>query len=279
MHRLSKNPANPVLALAQVPALVVVLGAALLWVSAAARAGDIFVYQTDDGSRLITDHPRVQSGYRLVKVYSESEVWYQTGQTDRKPRKIKTRPSNFDDLIAGVARQARLDPLLIKSVMHAESAFNPRAVSHKGASGLMQLMPGTAKRYGVSSIFDPHENTLGGALYLSDLLEQFNGKLDLALAGYNAGENAVIERGGIPPYPETRHYVKKVMRLYREYKTEACQQRGNSTLAPDARIISCSGSSPSTNLSSVGPAEPASPEPVSSSDVSSADERQWRPIE
>lgn len=271
MHRLSKHPANP--------ALVLALGAALLWVATPARAGDIFVYQTDDGSRLITDHPRVQSGYRLIKVYSESKIWYQTGQTDRKPRKIKTQPSSYDELIAGVARRASLDPLLIKSVMHAESAFNPRAVSHKGASGLMQLMPGTAKRYGVSSIFDPHENTMGGALYLSDLLDQFNGKLDLALAGYNAGENAVIERGGIPPYPETRRYVKKVMRLYREYKNEACQQRGNGALGADTRIISCSGSTSGTRLSSIGPVELSSSDKVTSADLSSADERQWRPIE
>jgi len=250
------------------------VGMATLWLSLPARGGDSYVSRADDGSRLITDHPRVQEGYRLIKVYSESEVWYQTGQTDRKPGPVKTRPSGYDDLIAGVARQARLDPLLIKSVMQTESAFNPRAVSHKGASGLMQLMPGTARRYGVSSIFDPHENALGGALYLSDLLEQFNGRLDLALAGYNAGENAVIERGGIPPYPETRRYVKKVMRLYQQYKSEACPQRRNGAIAADARIISCSASTSGAALGNISRVRSSTRDTVSS-----AEERQWRPIE
>lgn len=216
------------------------LAAAAVWLlSAPASAGDIYVYQASDGSRLITDHPRIEAGYRLIKVYSESKVWQQTGQRQRTAS-FRPKPSNFDGLIQSTAQQVSLDPMLIKSVMHAESAFNPNAVSRKGASGLMQLMPDTARRYGVASIFDPRQNTMGGARYLSFLLDRFDGDLELALAGYNAGENAVDQAGGVPPYAETRHYVKKVMRLYRQYRNKGCGRAGDDSV--NGRIISCSAS-------------------------------------
>jgi len=239
------------------------------------QADEIYVYQTEDGSRLITDHPRIQAGYRLLKVYSQATMRSQIREVRRAPGDFKPLPSSYDDLIANVARQARVDPMLIKSVMHAESAFNPRAVSRKGAAGLMQLMPGTAERYGVSSIFDPRQNILGGARYLNDLLELFNGRLELVLAGYNAGENAVLRRGGIPPYPETRHYVKKVMHLYREYRSKACRQGADTGLAADATIISCSGATAGAGFTNVGQLK-LTPPPDS---VSSADEGQWRPVQ
>lgn len=221
--------------------LACVAAGAVWLLSAPASAGDIYVYQASDGSRLITDHPRVEAGYRLIKVYSESKVWEQTGQRPSKAA-FKPRPSSYDNLIQSTARQVSLDPMLIKSVMHAESAFNPDAVSHKGASGLMQLMPGTARRYGVSSIFDPRQNVMGGARYLSFLLERFDGDLELALAGYNAGENAVDRSGGVPPYAETRRYVSKVMRLYRRYRNENCGRAANGEPAVEGRVISCSAS-------------------------------------
>jgi len=213
---------------------------ALCLISAPASAGNIFVYQAGDGSRLITDHPRVEPGYRLVKVYAESDIWQQTGR--RRAAPLKPRPSSFDSLIRSTAQQVSLDPMLIKSVMHAESGFKPNAVSHKGASGLMQLMPGTARRYGVTSIFDPRQNVMGGARYLSYLLERFNGDLELALAGYNAGENAVDDNGGVPPYAETRHYVRKVAALYQRYRNERCEQHLGDRTEFNARIISCSAS-------------------------------------
>jgi len=216
-------------------------GAALL-AAASAHAGDIYVYQADNGSRLITDHPRIEAGYRLIKVYSESNLWQETGRRQPRGAAVRPRPSSFDELIQRTAARVSLDPMLIKSVMHAESAFNPDAVSHKGASGLMQLMPATARRYGVSSVFDPRQNVMGGARYLSHLLDRFDGDLELALAGYNAGENAVDAAGGIPPYAETRHYVGKVMRLYREYRNQRCGRRGSDTAGIKGRIISCSAS-------------------------------------
>ena len=101
----------------------------------------------------------------------------------------------------------------------AESAFNPNALSRAGASGLMQLMPDTARRYGVRNIFDPVENVHGGVRYLKDLLAMFNGDMKLALAGYNAGENAVIRAGNrVPPYPETQNYVPKVIDIYHRFR-------------------------------------------------------------
>jgi hypothetical protein len=244
-------------------------GASGFW-AAGALGGDIFVYQSSNGSRLITDHPRMEPGYRLIKVYSESNIW---NQTSRTPAPVfKPRPSAFDHLISQAAYQVNLDPLLIKSVMHAESAFNPNAVSRKGASGLMQLMPATARRYGVSSRFDPHQNVMGGARYLSFLVDKFDGDLRLALAGYNAGENAVVETGGIPPYDETRRYVKKVLGLYRQYQAEGCEQHVGADSAYSGRIISCSAMAGArATVSNVRISTPAT--------VTSADEGGWRPMQ
>jgi soluble lytic murein transglycosylase-like protein len=123
-------------------------------------------------------------------------------------------PSLFDDLIADAAGRHSLDPKLIKSVMLVESAFNPAAVSPKGARGLMQLMPSTAARYGVRSIHDPLENISGGARYLADLITLFGGNLEKSLAAYNAGEGAVFRYGGVPPFDETRLYVHKTLTAY-----------------------------------------------------------------
>jgi len=107
-----------------------------------------------------------------------------------------------------------LEPALVLALIEAESAFNPQARSPKDAQGLMQLIPETARRFGVADPMDPVQNLHGGMAYLRWLLEHFAGDLELALAGYNAGERAVERYGGIPPYPETQHYVRKVTRLY-----------------------------------------------------------------
>jgi len=120
----------------------------------------------------------------------------------------------YTPLIEKAARQFQLDENLIHAVVRAESAYNADALSKKGAVGLMQLMPGTAQRYGVGNRNDPMQNLKGGVNYLSDLMFQFR-NITLALAAYNAGENAVIRYGNkIPPYAETRHYVQKVIGFY-----------------------------------------------------------------
>jgi soluble lytic murein transglycosylase-like protein len=120
--------------------------------------------------------------------------------------------------IAQIARKYSLDPMLLHAVISAESAFNPRARSPKGAMGLMQLMPATARRFGVYNAWDPFANIEGGARYLRWLLDQFKDHR-LALAAYNAGEGAVMRYGNrIPPYPETRTYVTRVQRFYTHYQ-------------------------------------------------------------
>ena len=131
-----------------------------------------------------------------------------------------TCEEEWDSLIGKMARRYQLDPFLVKAIMKVESDFDPYNVSHKGASGLMQLMPETAIECGVCDIFNPEENVEGGAKYLRYLLDAFKGDLKLALAGYNAGPNIVRKHKGIPPYRETRNYIKEVLYNYNYYKNE-----------------------------------------------------------
>jgi soluble lytic murein transglycosylase-like protein len=120
-----------------------------------------------------------------------------------------------DSFIVESGKRNSVDPLLIYSIMHQESSFKPRAMSYKGARGLMQLMPGTAARFGVSNVWDPKQNIEGGARYMRFLLDLFAGDIKLALAGYNAGEGAVIKYGyQVPPYSETQEYVRRIGRRY-----------------------------------------------------------------
>ncbi len=126
-----------------------------------------------------------------------------------------TGNASVDSFIVESGTRNSVDPLLLYSIMHQESTFKPRALSHKGASGLMQLMPGTARRFGVSSIWDPRQNVEGGARYMRFLLDLFKGDINLALAGYNAGEGAVMKYGyRVPPYNETQEYVRRISKRY-----------------------------------------------------------------
>jgi soluble lytic murein transglycosylase-like protein len=122
----------------------------------------------------------------------------------------------FEPLIRRAAQAAAVRPELVRAVIVVESAFNPHAVSKRGAVGLMQLRPETARRYGVADAFDPEQNVAGGARYLRDLLERYGNNLELTLAAYNAGEGAVERYGrSVPPFAETRRYVPAVLRVYR----------------------------------------------------------------
>jgi soluble lytic murein transglycosylase-like protein len=126
-----------------------------------------------------------------------------------------TSNARIDGLIRFYGNQNGIDPFLIYCLMSQESKFTSGAISPKGAMGLMQLMPGTAARYGVTSPYDVAQNIAGGSRYLKDLLKMFNGRIDLALAGYNAGEGAVMKYGNtIPPYNETQNYVKLIIKRY-----------------------------------------------------------------
>jgi len=123
--------------------------------------------------------------------------------------------TEIDNFIIDSGKRNSVDPLLLYSIMHQESSFKPRAVSYKGARGLMQLMPPTAVRFGVTNIWDPKQNIEGGARYMRFLLDLFGGDVNLALAGYNAGEGAVLKYGyNIPPYSETQEYVRRIGRRY-----------------------------------------------------------------
>ena len=127
----------------------------------------------------------------------------------------------YNSFIESAALTHGVASSLVKAVIHAESAFNPRAVSRKGARGLMQLMPGTANDMGVRNCFDPAQNIGGGARYLAFLLQRFDGNLKLAVAAYNAGPGAVEEFNGVPPYAETQSYVRRVLELKKRYDREA----------------------------------------------------------
>jgi soluble lytic murein transglycosylase-like protein len=128
--------------------------------------------------------------------------------------KQRNRRTRFDALIERYASDYNVDPVLVRAVIQVESDFNPQCVSNKGARGLMQLIPETARRYGVRSIFDPAENIRGGVHYLADLMALFNNDVHRALAAYNAGEGAVSRYGGIPPYEETTTYVRRALTVY-----------------------------------------------------------------
>lgn len=188
-------------------------------------AADVYKYVDAKGKIYFTDAPLEGQNFRLEwkrtakKIVSENAAKVIAMGRSRRPvaqvpSKLPARRSHYARTIEMVARQHNLYPELLHAVVRTESAYNPSAVSSAGATGLMQLMPGTAKRYKVKDIWDPVENLRGGAEYLRDLLDMFDNDLRLALAGYNAGENAVIKYGNrIPPYPETQRYVRKVLQF------------------------------------------------------------------
>jgi len=146
----------------------------------------------------------------------------------KKDKQLRTRlrisrtanPAEYDQLIRTCSDRYGVSASLIKAVIHAESGYNPNAVSNKGASGLMQLMPGTAKGLKVANSFDPKDNVEGGVKYLRFLLDTFHGDTSLALAAYNSGLGKVAKYGGIPPYAETRTYVTRVLSYMQSYQAK-----------------------------------------------------------
>lgn len=142
----------------------------------------------------------------------------------------------IDALIKDNGARFGVDPYLIFCIMEQESQFKPRVVSPKGARGLMQLMPGTARHFGVRRPFDPAENIMGGTRYLKQLLQNFGGRVDLVLAGYNAGEGAVLKFGrNVPPYRETRNYVQRISKRYGQNKSLVVPVAGQASTAPGLR--------------------------------------------
>jgi len=178
--------------------------------SVPARA-DVYKFRDADGQILLTDNPRLGRGMTLLQRFRFSYARPRSGGHAPALGELKKRIRHYEPLIRDAARQFDLAPDLIHAVILAESAYRPKARSPKGAMGLMQLMPATARRLGVDDPWDPAQNILGGAAYLRWLLDRYDGDLDLAVAAYNAGEGAVDRYGRqIPPYEETRNYVEKV---------------------------------------------------------------------
>jgi hypothetical protein len=146
----------------------------------------------------------------------------------KKPEKHcrPKRSALFQPIINRAASRYEVDPALVRAIIFAESGYNPAAVSHRGAMGLMQLMPGTAKAMGVEDCFDPEHNIYGGVRYFRKLFNQFDGDVTLALAAYNAGSRKVREFNGVPPYRATRHYIEKVLHYYHIYKDQQTEPLG-----------------------------------------------------
>ena len=188
-------------------------------VSAGIAHADIYRYVDADGAVHFTNVPQDSRFKVYLKEKRRADPVTETlaGEIryyDEKERARYAKP------IQDAAKATRLDAALIHAVISAESGYNPFARSRKGAAGLMQLMPETAKRYGVKNRLDPAQNINGGARYLRDLIRMFNNDVQLAVAAYNAGERAVVRAGNrIPPYQETMTYVPRVMSYYRKYRT------------------------------------------------------------
>jgi len=169
--------------------------------------GEALRLSLEGGGTIVVPAWRVV-GWRPIAAEPQRQL---AGAQQPRVTRWRSTAGMFADPIARAARVHRLDPALLTAMAEVESSFDPAAVSPKGAQGLLQLMPATAERFGVDDAFDPSQNVDGGARYLSWLLRRFEGRTDLALAGYNAGEAAVERFNGVPPYRETRNYVEKVM--------------------------------------------------------------------
>ena len=183
------------------PAFVIFLTAAATPVMA-----QVYVGASNNGSVVLSNFASVEAPNKLIDGPAPA------GTSPRAPGALEQGATTVGSIVLQVAREVDVSPQLLHAVIAVESAYDARAVSTKGAQGLMQLMPATAQRFGVTDPFDPHENVRGGARYLKALLEQFKGDVKLTLAAYNAGENAVVRYGNrVPPFTETQRYVPKVM--------------------------------------------------------------------
>jgi soluble lytic murein transglycosylase-like protein len=200
----------------------VLIAGVLLAASPALANSKIYSYVDDQGMRHYTDVPD-NNRYRLLVLSSQER----TSAGDRYDAQLLARATQYDSIIEHAALSSAVEPNLLRAVIVVESGFNSRALSKRGAVGLMQLMPATASRFGVSNPYDPRENIHGGARYLKFLIDRFGHDVRLALAAYNAGEEAVDRNGGqIPPFTETMAYVPRVLKIY---KMLAGQTRPTST--------------------------------------------------
>ncbi len=222
---------------------------AILFCFSVSAWSQLFSYRSPNGQLIITDKRISKPGYKLLDKYVPPVVKERQANTYKRPHsKYQLSMEQLDGFVYPIAKSYGVDPELVKAVIQIESSRNYRALSNKGAIGLMQLIPDTASRFGVSDPWDPRQNIKGGVKYLRFLLAYFEGNVDLALAGYNAGEHAVDRHGGIPPYKETRRYVVKVRRYFDDkltsyddsipYRSVLCSRPGKRPVKPVARLQS-----------------------------------------
>ena len=186
-------------------------------------SGRVYTYKRNGVTYASTTPPRGVAASSLRSIpYSYMEACFACGA---KPGvnfgTLRLNTTAYQAEIAEAARLHGVDPAIVRAIIHAESAYNPTALSRVGAQGLMQLMPATARRFGVTNAFDARQNIHGGVQYLAWLLKRFKGDLTLASAGYNAGEGAVDKYKGVPPYSETRRYVERVRVLADRYRGQS----------------------------------------------------------
>lgn len=205
--------------------------AGLVLLSAGPALAEIYFRTDEDGLVHFTNAPTTPQHRRL--------------QPGVLPPTTRLTSASMSELIDALGAEYGLDPALIRAVIQVESNFNRKAISPKGAQGLMQLMPATVWRFSVGDAYDPRENIGAGAQYLRELLDLFRGDLTLALAAYNAGENAVLRYKGVPPYAETRDYVTKVLSLYRRGQRE---REATKPIKALARIVAAQPPPPPPSL-------------------------------
>ncbi|AWH32692.1 MULTISPECIES: lytic transglycosylase domain-containing protein [Stenotrophomonas] len=190
-------------------------------------SGQVYSYMKDGVRHYTSARPAQVANLGPVRTirYSFIERCYACGVNPRVDfGSVRLNTTSFQTEIASAAREFGVEEAVVRAIIHAESAYNPTALSRAGAQGLMQLMPPTAARFGVADSYDASQNIRGGVQYLAWLLKRFNGDLTLAAAGYNAGEGAVDRHGGVPPYSETQYYVRRVGQLAERYRTALTKQ-------------------------------------------------------
>ena len=247
------------------PLLLTVITSSLAF-SVTAHAESMYIKKSNDGQILLTNRSEPSGNFnkftKTVKVthYKKSKMYDGSGDSYGSSSASSSGSRNsYDSYILASAQRHGVDPGLIKAMMHSESAFNPNARSPVGAQGLMQLMPATARRFKVSNPWNPADNIEGSAKYIAWLMKRFNNNVEFAVAGYNAGEGNVDKYNGIPPFKETRNYVKNVMSRYHSlYKNDsglsgstmnASNQIANPSLSSGLQNVSYGTSSNSNSAS------------------------------
>jgi soluble lytic murein transglycosylase-like protein len=181
---------------------------------------DIYMFKDEKGVVHFTNIPNGDKRFRMVRKEENTSGYARAAGMPQYVMPTAELIRRYSPLIETASKSHGVEVALVHAVITAESGYNPSAVSRAGARGIMQLMPDTARRFGVENVMDPSQNIQGGVKYLRELLILFNGNKELAVAAYNAGENAVIRAGNrVPAYPETASYVPKVLGLYKKFQT------------------------------------------------------------